>query len=58
MTKQSTEATGLDFLRNVSTAEMPPHVGTLLGINGIEAKRGRVVLDLTIRPISPICTAR
>jgi uncharacterized protein (TIGR00369 family) len=50
MTNQSTEATGLDFLHNVSTSDMPPNVGTLLGINGVEAKHGRVVLELKTRP--------
>lgn len=50
MTTQSTEPSGLDFLRNVSTAEIPPHAGTLLGINGVEAKRGRVVLNMKTRP--------
>lgn len=50
MTIAPPEATGLDFLRNLGTAEMPPYVGTLLGLNVEEAQAGRVVVSMKTRP--------
>jgi uncharacterized protein (TIGR00369 family) len=46
---QPPEVTGLDFLLSVYNSDMPPWVGALLGISGVEAEPGRVVLNMTTR---------
>jgi uncharacterized protein (TIGR00369 family) len=50
MTIALADTTGVDFLRSVNTLEMPPYVGTLLGLIVEEAEPGRVVLSMKTRP--------